>query len=107
MLRLIASSHSLKGSAMGFTICYTYRNENRVLELSASKLIPHDAVCYALFDSPADVLERPVRWEGSYSTIVEYAERLGVSNVRWHQSISHPHHRENSEAVAMELAPTR
>ena len=62
-----------------------------MLEHAANYLSPHDAVCYTLLDSGAALRERLSGWEGSYSTIVEFAERLGVTDVRWHQSISHPH----------------
>ncbi len=83
---------------MGFTICYAFQGQNRVFELPANHLTSHDAVCYALFDSPANIQERPSSWEGSYSAIVEFAERFGVTNVRWHQSITHPHIQEVTEA---------
>jgi hypothetical protein len=83
---------------MGFTICYVFEGQSRVFELSDSYLTAHDAVCYALFDSPAVLRERPSNWEGSYSAIVEFAEQLGVTNVRWHQSIAPPQHREVTEA---------
>ena len=76
---------------MGFTICYRFQGQKKVFEHPANCLTPHDAVCYALFDSPAVLWERPSSWEGNYATIVEFAERLGVIDVKWHKSISHPH----------------
>ena len=87
---------------MDFTICYSFEGQRRVLEHSANCLTSHDAVCYALFDSPAVRRARPSNWEGSYSTIVEYAEQLGVTNVRWHQSISRPHCTEITAAHAID-----
>lgn len=77
---------------MGFTVCYVYQGKTRVFELPDNYLTPHDAVCYALFDSPAERRERPSHWEGSYANIVEFAEQHGVTDVRWHQSLTHPHH---------------
>ena len=76
---------------MGFTICYSFQGRKKVFEHPANFLTPNDAVCYALFDSPAVLWERPSSWEGNYATIFEFAERLGVIDVRWHKSISHPH----------------
>ncbi|MNL57242.1 hypothetical protein D3C87_1807890 [compost metagenome] len=86
---------------MDFTICYSFEGQRRVLEHSANCLTSHDAVCYALFDSPAVLRERPSNWEGSYSTIVEFAQRFGVTDVRWHQSISHTHRKEITAAHAI------
>jgi len=90
----------LWGCATGFTICYSFQGQRRVLEHPANYLSPHDAVCYALFDSPAALRERPSNWEGSYSAMVELAEQLGVTDVSWHQSISHPHRKDITVAHA-------
>lgn len=75
---------------MGFTICYNFQGQRTVIEHPAKSLTPHDAVCYALFHSGAFVRESPSNWDGSYAPMVELAERLGVTNVSWHQSIIHP-----------------
>ncbi|MDR6927870.1 hypothetical protein J2Y56_003925 [Pseudomonas sp. BE134] len=50
---------------MGFTICYRFQAQKKVFEHPANCLTPHDAVCYALFDSPAVLWERPSSWEGN------------------------------------------
>ena len=76
---------------MGFTICYSFKGQRRVLEHPADYLSPNVAVCYALLDSEAVLQEAMPHWESSYLAIVEFAEGLGITEVRWHQSISRPH----------------
>lgn len=75
---------------MGFTICYSVQGKRTVIEHPAESLSPHDAVCYALLHTGVFLQERPSSWVGSYASVVELAERLGVTNVSWHQSIIHP-----------------
>ena len=77
------------GRGMGFTICYSFQGKRTVIEHPAEILSPHDAVCYALLHTGVFLQERPSSWVGSYASVVELAERLGVTNVSWHQSIIH------------------
>ncbi|SEP87817.1 hypothetical protein SAMN03159444_00727 [Pseudomonas sp. NFACC02] len=73
---------------MGFTICYRFLGIQRVLECQEDQLCGHDAVYYALLHSGAALGNVVGTWQGSYPSIVEAAERSGVSNVLWHRSIS-------------------
>jgi hypothetical protein len=73
---------------MGFTICYRFLGTQRVLECQEDQLCGHDAVYYALLHSGAALGNVVGTWQGSYPSIVEAAERSGVSNVLWHRSIS-------------------
>ncbi|MDE1195971.1 hypothetical protein BWR59_25855 [Pseudomonas sp. Bc-h] len=73
---------------MGFTICYSFRGNQRVLECQEDNLCGHDAVYYALLHSGAELGNMVGGWQGSYPSIVEAAERSGVSNVLWHKSLT-------------------
>lgn len=72
---------------MGFTICYSYQGRRAVFEHSASQLSPHDAVYYSLLHTGVGFQEKSSEWAGSYSSMVEIAEKYGVTDVRWHRSI--------------------
>lgn len=74
---------------MGFTICYRFLDNQRVLECQEDQLCGHDAVYYALLHSGAELGNIVGTWQGSYPSMVEAAERSGVSHVLWHRSISH------------------
>ena len=74
---------------MGFTICYRFLGNQRVLECQEDQLCGHDAVYYALLHSGAELGNIVGTWQGSYPSMVEAAERSGVSHVLWHRSISH------------------
>lgn len=80
----------MRKSSMGFTICYSFQGKRKVIEHSDDNLTPHDAVCYAFFHSGTVLLERPSGWVGSYSDMTELAERFGITDVMWHQSITQP-----------------
>jgi hypothetical protein len=73
---------------MGFTICYRFLGNQRVLECQEDQLCGHDAVYYALLHSGAALGNIVATWQGSYPSMVEAAERSGVSNVLWHRSLS-------------------
>lgn len=75
---------------MGFTLCYSAQGQRAVFEHRAESLSPHDVVCYALLLHTGVFLQKmPSSWVGSYASVVELAERLGVTNVSWYQSIIH------------------
>jgi hypothetical protein len=76
---------------MPFTICYSLQGKRVVIELDANRLSPHDAVYYSLIHSGADFRSDGSEWTGSYLSIASIAERYGITDVRWHQSVAHPH----------------
>jgi hypothetical protein len=71
---------------MGFTIFYTFEGNERALECHDDNLCSHDAVYYALIHSGAGMGATGREWQGSYHSMVEAAERSGVSQIRWHRS---------------------
>jgi hypothetical protein len=71
---------------MGFTIFYTFEGCERALECHDDHLCSHDAVYYALIHSGAELGATGSEWQGSYHSMVQTAERSGVSQIRWHRS---------------------
>ncbi len=76
---------------MGFTICYSFEGNRVVLERAGYQINAHDAVCYALRHSGVAIKEHDSKWSGNLSSIIEIADRCGVTDVRWHRSITYPH----------------
>lgn len=81
---------SLMEWTMGFTICYSFQGRRVVLEHSANRITPHDAVYYSLLHSGVPFREQRSKWVGSFSSIIEIADGYGVTDVRWHRSITFP-----------------
>jgi hypothetical protein len=71
---------------MGFTINYSFEGCPRVLECLDNTLCGHDAVYYALLHSGVDLRNEVGHWQGSYPSMVEAAERSGVSKVSWNRT---------------------
>ena len=76
---------------MSFTICYSFQGNRVVIELDANRLSPHDAVYYSLIHSGVAFHSDGSEWTGCYLSIAEIAKRYGITDVRWHQSITNPH----------------
>jgi len=76
---------------MGFTICYSFQGKRVVIECQNNKLSSHDAVYYSMLHAGIALRKEVLSWDASYLSMVEVAERLGLTDVSWHRSLTHSH----------------
>lgn len=76
---------------MRFTICYSFQGKRVVIECHNDQLCSHDAVYYSMLHAGIALRKEVLNWDGSYLSMVEVAERLGLTDVSWHRSLAHAH----------------
>lgn len=76
---------------MEFTICYSFEGNRVVLEYSANQITTYDAVYFSLVHSGVAFNEQLSKWLDDLASIVEIADKRGVTDVTWHRTIRYPH----------------
>ena len=71
---------------MGSTIYYSFKGCRIVIKHPADSVMPHDAVYYSLLHSGVDFHKQDSKWLGDFSSILEIANRCGITDVMWHRS---------------------
>jgi len=81
----------VEGWLMGFTICYSFQGKRVVIECQNDNLCSHDAVYFSMLHAGIALQKEVSNWDGSYLSMIEVAERFGLTDVSWHRSLAHSH----------------